>query len=47
MSDIHIIPKVIESKYDYLFAANIKDQQTYVDDYTQDFDARSYSQNSY
>lgn len=47
LSDIHIIPKVIESKYDYLFAANIKDQQTYVDDYTQDFDARSYSQNSY
>ena len=47
LANIHIIPKVIENKYDYLFAANIKDVQTYVDDYTQDFDARSYSQDCF
>lgn len=47
LSNIYIIPKVIEAKYDYLFAANIKDIQTYVDDYTQDFDARSYCQDAY
>lgn len=47
LSNIHIIPKVIETKFDYLFAANIKDIQTYVDDYTQDFDARSYCQDAY
>ena len=44
IAGIHIIPKVLESKFDYLFAANIKDQQTFVDEYTEDFDARSYSQ---
>lgn len=44
ISGIHIIPKVIESKYDYLFAANIKDSQNEVDDYTDIFDARSYGQ---
>lgn len=31
MSGIHIVPKVIESKNDYLFAAKIKDQQQYFD----------------
>lgn len=31
MTGIHIIPKVIESKNDYLFASNIKEQDDYVD----------------
>lgn len=44
IAGIHIIPKVLESKFDYLFAANIKDAQTNMDLYTQSFDARSYSQ---
>ena len=44
LAGIHIIPKVLESKFDYLFAANIKDTQTSMDLYTKTFDARSYSQ---
>lgn len=36
MTGIHIIPKIIESKDDYLFAANIKDEST---GYTVDWDA--------
>lgn len=44
VAGIHIIPKVLESKFDYLFAANIKDVQTSMDLYTKSFDARSYSQ---
>ena len=41
-SGIHIIPKVIESKNDYLFAANIKYDST-AEDLFQDWDARSFS----
>lgn len=44
IAGIHIIPKVLESKFDYLFAANIKDVQTNMDLYTKSFDARSFSQ---
>ena len=44
-SGIHIIPKVIESKYDYLFAANIKDNSGEFDRRVKDFDSRSYSYN--
>lgn len=40
ISGIHIIPKVIDSKNDYLFAANIKQQSS---DTFDDFDARAYS----
>lgn len=43
LAGIHIVPKVLESKFDYLFAANIKDEQTIMDMYTKDFDARSFS----
>lgn len=38
-----IIPSQIESKGDYLFAANMKYSQDNVDDQLSDFDARSYS----
>ena len=31
MTGIHIIPKVIESKNDYLFASNIREQDDYID----------------
>lgn len=43
LSGIHIIPKVIESKYDYLFAANIKDTVQQLDEYLKDVDTRCYS----
>jgi len=39
---IHIIPKVIESKNDYLFAANIKTKASHIENFD-DFDARSFS----
>lgn len=42
MSGIHIIPKVLESKNDYLFAANIKNIDNSTDKF-KDFDSRSYS----
>lgn len=41
-SGIHIIPKVIESKNDYLFAANIKYDQS-AEDLFSNWDARSFS----
>ena len=41
ISGIHIIPRVIESKDDFLFAANIKDVQ-YSDDALADIDTRAY-----
>lgn len=40
ITGIHIIPKVIESKNDYLFAANIKEED--YDHSFDDFDPRSY-----
>lgn len=40
ISGIHIIPKVIDSKNDYLFAANIKQQSN---NSFSEFDARAYS----
>lgn len=43
LGGLRIIPKVLESKFDYLFAANIKDEQSLVDDYIREFDARTYS----
>lgn len=42
VSGNHIIPKIIESKNDYLFAGNIKEQQH---DLFEDYDARAYSFN--
>lgn len=39
---IHIIPKVIESKNDYLFAANITTKASHIENFD-DFDARSFS----
>nr|DAF73451.1 MAG TPA: stabilization protein [Caudoviricetes sp.] len=42
ISGNHIIPKIIESKNDYLFAGNIKEQQH---DLFEDYDARAYSFN--
>ena len=41
-SGVHIIPKCIESKYDYLFAAGIKQQDVDLVD-VPDFDTRTYS----
>ena len=42
-SGLHIIPKVIESKHDYMFAANIKDADADLDKTLVDFDTRAYS----
>lgn len=42
VSGNHIIPKIIESKNDYLFAGNIKEQQH---DLFEDYDTRAYSFN--
>ena len=42
ISGIHIIPKCIESKYDYLFAAGIKQQDVDLVE-VDDFDTRTYS----
>lgn len=41
VSGVHIIPKTIESKNDYLFAAGIKQQENTID--ISDYDARTYS----
>ena len=43
ISGNHIIPKIIETKDDYLFAGNIKEQQS---DLFQDYDARAYQFNN-
>ena len=43
LGGLRIIPKVLESKFDYLFAANIKDEQSTIDNYIRDFDARTFS----
>lgn len=45
ISGIYIIPKVIESKNDILFAANIKDDQSTLDDIGRLFDARAFRAN--
>lgn len=39
MTGIHIIPKVIESKGDCLFASNIREQEDFVDEEIKDWDA--------
>lgn len=41
--DTHIVPKIIESKGDILYAANIKDGMSEASDTFDSFDARSYS----
>lgn len=46
LSGIHIIPSVIESMQDYMFAANIKSEKNNTDDLYADFDARSYRFNA-
>lgn len=46
LSGVHIIPNVIESMQDYMFAANIKSEKNNTDDLYKDFDARSYRFNS-
>lgn len=46
MVDFQIIPKQIESKGDYMFAANLKYAQDNADELFEDFDARSYSKGS-
>nr|DAR41935.1 MAG TPA: hypothetical protein [Bacteriophage sp.] len=44
MSGIHIIPKVLENKDDYLFAANVKTVETNIDqDVFKNWDSRSFS----
>lgn len=45
ISGVYIIPKVIESKNDILFAANIKDDQATLDDIGRLFDARAFRAN--
>ena len=41
LSGIHIIPRVIESKNDFLFAANIKEQTSQIDGFDE-YDARAF-----
>lgn len=41
MTGIHIIPKVIESKGDCLFASNIREQEVFVDEEIKDWDAHA------
>jgi hypothetical protein len=41
LSGIHIIPRIIESKNDYLFAANIKEETSNITGF-EDWDARSF-----
>lgn len=43
MYNLQIRPKVIESKSDYLFAANLSYQQDSIDDDFKNFDARAYN----
>lgn len=45
LSGVHIVPKVIESMNDYMFAANIRSEGGFTNDIFQDFDARSYRYN--
>lgn len=45
MNGIYIIPKVIESKNDRLFAANIKDDQSRMNDVAKLFDAKAFRVN--
>lgn len=45
ISGVYIIPKVIESKNDILFAANIKDDQATLDEIGRLFDARAFRAN--
>ena len=46
MSGVHIIPKVIESKDNILFAANIQERSTFIDtDLFKKWDARSFRAN--
>lgn len=45
LSGLYIIPKVIESKNDRLFAANIKDDQSSMDKIAKLFDARAFRVN--
>lgn len=42
MSGVHIIPKSIESKDGYMFAANVTDQQTALVDFVKDYDTRAF-----
>ena len=42
LSGIYVIPKTIEAKDDILFAANIKDNQSELDDIAKEFDARAF-----
>jgi hypothetical protein len=47
MSGVHVIPKVIENKNDYLFAANVKQVQSSVDDSEfKNWDSRAFCFNS-
>lgn len=45
ISGVYVIPKVIESKNDILFAANIKDDQATLDEIGRMFDARAFRVN--
>nr|DAH55179.1 MAG TPA: hypothetical protein [Caudoviricetes sp.]DAH97200.1 MAG TPA: hypothetical protein [Bacteriophage sp.]DAN17016.1 MAG TPA: hypothetical protein [Bacteriophage sp.]DAP80470.1 MAG TPA: hypothetical protein [Caudoviricetes sp.] len=46
MSGVHIIPKVIESKDNILFAANIQERSTFIDtELFKKWDARSFRAN--
>jgi len=46
ISGVHIIPKVIESKDNILFAANIKERQTFIDtELFKKWDARAFRAN--
>ena len=42
LSGVYVIPKTIEAKDDILFAANIKDNQSELDDIAKEFDARAF-----
>lgn len=48
LSGSHIIPEIIESKNDYMFAAKIKnDNYAYINEEIKNWDSRSYSYNRY
>lgn len=42
LSGVYVIPKTIEAKDNILFAANIKDNQSELDDIAKEFDARAF-----
>lgn len=42
LSGVYVIPKTIEAKDDILFAANIKDNQSELDEIAKEFDARAF-----